>query len=295
MEVSVILVNYNTCQVTRECVDSIFAHTGGVELEVIVVDNASEDASEQVLGTDPRITYIRNSHNLGFGRANNVGASVATGDHLFFLNSDTLLTNNAIALFRDYAVAHQGEFGVLGCVLLSPDGGTCHSHGRFITPARELRGLAAKYLRFLKPRGLQRPRQVTEAAEVDYVTGADLWIPRAVWERVGGFDPDFFMYCEEVDLQRRMARMGLRRLVIPGPGIIHLEGASEKTQAGSGTWGFRRLRNILESKRTYGRKHFAGPSRWLANTCRLAAYLPLIALSRRYTGAEKRQLLKTLM
>ena len=102
MDVSIIIVTYNTCQMTGECIDSIIEHTRDVDYEIIVVDNASRDASKQTFSHDSRLTYIYNEENIGFGRANNIGAREAKGDYLFLLNSDTLLTNNAVKHFKDY-------------------------------------------------------------------------------------------------------------------------------------------------------------------------------------------------
>ena len=95
MDVSVIIVNYNTRKLTGECIDSIFEKTSGITFEVIVVDNASQDDSIEIFRKDPRIIFIENTENQGFGKANNLGIKYATGRNILFLNSDTLLINNA--------------------------------------------------------------------------------------------------------------------------------------------------------------------------------------------------------
>ena len=102
MDVSVIIVNYNTLGLTSDCIESIIAQTSTVEYEIILVDNASTDGSKEVFAQDKRIKYIYSDRNLGFGRANNLGIREAKGRYLFFLNSDTILLNNAVKLFFDY-------------------------------------------------------------------------------------------------------------------------------------------------------------------------------------------------
>ena len=101
MDVSVIIVTYNTLALTRDCIDSIFRHTANVQFEVIVVDNASEDGSYDYFSKDRRIIYVYSQENMGFGRANNLGLEYASGEYIFLLNSDTYLKNNAIKIFKE--------------------------------------------------------------------------------------------------------------------------------------------------------------------------------------------------
>lgn len=254
MDVSVIIVNYNTKDILADCLLSIREKTSGVEYEVIVVDNDSKDGSQQLLKEQfPWIKLIEIKENLGFGKANNLGMNNALGKYFFLLNSDTLLVNNAIKEFFDYAEANPG-FGALGSVLLGQDMQPCHSYGKFPTPVRTLKNVVAKYLRFLKEKKHLHPDLITKPLEVEYITGADLWISRKVFEETGGFDPEYFMYFEESDWQFRMNKLGLKRIVIPGPKIIHLEGGSDSSK--SHIWSATRLQNYYKSKNIYERKHF---------------------------------------
>lgn len=259
MDVSVIIVNYNTKDLLRDCIESIYAYTSDVDYEVIVVDNASSDNSAEMLRQKfPEVRMIDAGGNLGFGRANNLGMQHATGKYLFLLNSDTLLLNNAIKIFFDQAeqLTKEGsKIGVLGTILVDRDRKTCHSYGTFITPAAELKELTAKYLRFLKDSKNTNPPKIKGQLEVDYITGADMFVPADVYRQTGGFDPDFFMYCEEVDWQKRMDEMGLSRIIISGPEIIHLEGGSE--QGATSFWSPNRLANLYSSRKTYRRKHYS--------------------------------------
>ena len=102
-DISIIIVNYNTLHVLRPCLDSIIEQTIGIDYEIIVVDNGSTDGSIEELSSNSRVTFIPTGENLGFGRANNKGLEQAKGEYIFFLNSDTLLKNNAIKMLYDFA------------------------------------------------------------------------------------------------------------------------------------------------------------------------------------------------
>jgi hypothetical protein len=194
-----------------------------VEFEVIVVDNASSDDSEPYIKEHfPQVRFIRSEENLGFGRANNLGAKYATGKYLFLLNSDTLLENDAISLFFQYMEKH-GEselVGAIGCNLLDDKGEITHSYDCFLSPKSEI-----SYL-WKKLNKKQTYQLSVQEKDPDYITGADLFICHSLYKRLQGFDPHFFMYCEETDLQFRMAEMGWKRRIIMGPRIVHLEGGS---------------------------------------------------------------------
>lgn len=221
MDVSIIIVNYNTKLMLANCLATVFEKTKGVTFELIVVDNASTDGSEEYIKERyPNVKWINSGKNLGFGRANNLGAKSATGKYLFLLNSDTLLLNNAIRIFFDYAESHQHEeIGTLGSWLLDKDEKPNNSFGFFPCATNEINYLLGKYQ-------LPSVNDITEEKEVDYITGADLFIEKRLFDKLDGFDKNIFMYYEETDLQYRLALRGLSRKVIPGPRIIHLEGGS---------------------------------------------------------------------
>ena len=129
MDVSVIIVNYNTLALTQQCVDSIFEKTSGLDFEVIIVDNGSTDGSKETFSHDSRIQYIYSEENLGFGRANNLGAAHAKGDYLFFLNSDTYLVNHAISLLWEemkHLNQENAKVACAGCMLTDEQGEYVH-------------------------------------------------------------------------------------------------------------------------------------------------------------------------
>lgn len=244
IKVSVIIVNYNTCALTTACIDSVWEQTSGIACEVILVDNASTDGSREAFSQRKDIHYIYSEENLGFGRANNLGYTAAQGEHIFLLNSDTLLRNNAIKLLSEFLDSAPEDVGCVGCVLQNADGKPIHSYGDFPTPrscwqlTKEAYGLCQR-----QPHNEPLPTD-SYPKEVGYITGADLMIRRSVIERYGLFDADFFMYWEETELQRRYARHGVRRMVIDTPSIVHLVGASVKK-------GPRSLRTTLMSTQSY--------------------------------------------
>ena len=239
MDVSIIIVNYNTKELTNECIDSVFAKTREVSFEIILVDNASTDGSKEYFEKDNRIKYIYCTENLGFGRANNLGCKYSCGKYIFFLNSDTLLLNNAVGLFYDF-YENNNEYlkiGALGTFLLDKDRRIIHSFGPFPTIDRVLYNDWCGIILKIFGRKLKlfddfyEIDMQKEYTAVDYVTGADLFVSREVIDKYGAFDPDFFMYFEETEMQCRWHKFGLQTYVIKNPQIIHLVGASKKNQS----------------------------------------------------------------
>ena len=290
MDVSIIIVNYNTLGLTSDCIESIVDKTSGLEYEIILVDNASTDGSKEVFSQDARIRYIYSDRNLGFGRANNLGIRETKGRYLFFLNSDTILLNNAVKYFFDFCEGHPDEkIGALGAILKDQNQKNIHSYGKFITPVGEIMDVVSKYLRFLKKREYLHPASVLQPESVDYITGADLFVPRSVCDELEAFDPAFFMYCEEVDWQFRMSKAGYKRLVIDGPLIIHLEGGSDPSN--TRLWSFNRCFNLLKSTIQYIRKHYNKLSFLGYRVIYAMCWLPILFFVRKDTGDQKKRLL----
>lgn len=232
--VSVILVNYNTRALTIQCLQSIYDHTIGFDFEVIVVDNNSKDGSQlEIKKTFPQVLVLENAENVGFGRANNIGAQHAKGKYLFFLNTDTILLNNALKMFVDFMDENSSiALGGVGSILLDEKNQPTHSSGSFPNKwAPILFQFIGYFTKRLVSIQIQKElNQYDEAKpyiEVDYVTGADLFISKSLMETFGGFDPNFFMYFEETDLQYRMQSKGYKNVLIHGPKIIHFQGSSD--------------------------------------------------------------------
>lgn len=227
MDVSIIIVNYNTKKLTSDCINSIYQYTTNINFEVIVVDNASNDGSVDLLKKDKRIILIESSQNLGFGRANNLGYTYATGKYIFLLNSDTILLNNAVKILFDYLDNVDNQIGCVGSLLLNREKQPMHSYGNF--PNVRLfkrRVFSFVFPKIVKPWNYAPSPTDMYPKEVDYITGADIMIRKNIIEQYGLFDPDFFMFFEETEMQYRYAQAGYKRIIIDTPKIIHLAGGS---------------------------------------------------------------------
>ncbi len=265
MDVSVIIVNYNTARLIVDCVKSVRRHTTGIDYEIVVVDNCSHEDARRIISEGcgaAGITYVQLSGNLGFGRANNEGFKVARGRNLLCLNPDTVLLNNAIKTLSDYLDAHP-DTGICGGNLYGCDMQPAHSYMMLLPGVVwELDALLlhklqrAVYGRNCQFNHTQRPKRVA------YITGADLMIRRSVAEAARGFSPEFFMYFEETDLCRRVAGMGLRLMNVPQARIQHLEGmsyAAEEYKVNE-----LGIRHWEEGRLVYYRLHSRGATAWAA-------------------------------
>lgn len=260
MDVSVIIINFNTCIMTQECIDSVFNYTKDIAFEVILVDNASTDGSKEHferLDAEGTIRYVYSYENMGFGRANNVGMMLAKGDYIFLLNSDTYLKNNAIKIFFDYAESHERQ-AFYGGWLENAQGEMIHSGGKMMTIKSDLHNALLAFttrIPILKKCSLTKNNDAIENAmecqKVGYVTGADLFLHRSVIEKSGWFDHRFFMYCEESDWQKRAADKGIFSYIIKGPKIVHLQDYGKKTSV-------RGALMIIDSKKLFFKKHYCG-------------------------------------
>lgn len=249
LDVSIIIVNYNTLDLIKSCIDSIRKYVVGVSYEIIVVDN---DSTESIapLKEDKQIKLIENQQNLGFGRANNVGVAQARGRYLFFLNSDTLLLDDVVSDFVAL-LDERKDIGAVGCLLLGEEGNVIHSGGAFRTPkSMLLHFLGHDYDRYVESRIAH-----DTLIPVDYVTGADLFMSASNFKAIGGFDENIFMYNEDSDLQVAISKMGLKRVLLAKKSIMHLCGASFKKKAS-----FYKYFISLKSLKYYSYKHFSGIS-----------------------------------
>lgn len=227
LDVSVIIVNYNTCDYTLNCIHSIYAHTVDITFEIIVVDNASLDASVyNIRKRYPQVVLIENKINLGFGRANNIGVQYAIGKYVFFLNSDTYILNNALGDFF-FTAENSDRESIYGTYLVDEHNNCVHSYGCFPTIKSILFDALRAYTRIRKPDNVIINKGLTK---VEYITGADLFMKRDVFVSIGGFDENIFLYFEETDLQKRLTNKGLLCYIIYGPQIVHIQGGSQEVK-----------------------------------------------------------------
>jgi GT2 family glycosyltransferase len=231
-DVSVLIISFNTREVLRRCLQSVFDNTADLQAEVIVVDNASTDGSPEMIELDfPQVRLIRSEVNLGFAAANNVALQEARGRYFVLLNSDAFLAKGALAL----AIRHMNEspeVGLGGCKLIGRDGSWQPSSRCFhsvLDDAIVLSGLAARYPRSKFFGRFDRTwADQNKPARVDWVPGAFTILRPSALKRVGCFDPAFFLYYEEVDLCLRMKKAGIPVWYWPDIEVIHLGGESSR-------------------------------------------------------------------
>jgi len=258
LKVSIIIVNYKTKDLLNVALESIKHFVTGCTYEIIVVDNASADGTAEMMERlFPEVLYLQLSENIGFGRANNEGIKLASGEYIFLLNSDTKLLNDAVSILANYLDDHR-ICGVCGGNLVDFEGDCLHSFEKaFPNPLTDIRRFSEFLPRQLRPR--QRDYNDThKPMKVAYVTGADMMIRACVLREVGVFDPVFFMYYEETDLSLRITRVGYEIVSVPEARIAHLKGASLANLMNSSE-------HYYKSKYYYIRKNFSMYGLWIAH------------------------------
>lgn len=251
--VSIIVVSYNTREMTLECLRSVQAQTQ-VPYELILVDNASTDGSAEAIAAEfPDVRMMAETDNHGFALANNLAAQAARGEYLLLLNPDTVVLDHAIDRLVAFADAHSqariwGGKTLYGDMSLNPT----NAWNRMT-----LWGVISQALGFsslFRNSNLFNPEAIPgwdrdSESEVDIVTGCFFLIKRAFWEELGGFDKTFYMYGEEADLCLRARAKGARPKITPEAQIIHYAGASEKVLSD-------KMVRLLRAKMTLILHHF---------------------------------------
>jgi GT2 family glycosyltransferase len=257
---SILIISYNTREMTLACLRSVVEQTTPGTYEVIVVDNQSKDGSaDAIAAAFPWVRLIRSTENIGFARANNLAAKLVSSEWLLLLNPDTLIYDRAIDRLLQFA-RDSRQFGIVGGKTVFPDGSLniASCWGR-ITPWSlfcRATGLAAvfKNSELFNSETMGSWKRDT-VREVDIVVGCFLLLRRELWEKLGGFDPSYWMYGEESDLCLRARAMGVRAAITPDATIMHLVGAS---------FGHRADKTILvaKAKSTLVRRHWSPLTRW---------------------------------
>jgi N-acetylglucosaminyl-diphospho-decaprenol L-rhamnosyltransferase len=232
VDLSVSIISYRTPALLQLCLEAIGRERSALNLEVIVVDNASGDGSPELVETRfPWVRVIRNDRNLGFGAAHNQALRLARGRYWLVLNSDAVLTSGAAATLVDFMDAAP-DVAVAGPMLRHPGGSVQSSRRRFPTVAT-LFVESTQVQRFWpENRVLQQyyvvDRRDDEQQDVDWLVGACLCVRAAAATQVGLFDERFFMYSEELDWCRRFRAAGWRVVYVPSAEVRHLEGGSSR-------------------------------------------------------------------
>src|SRR5262249_46568977 len=256
-DVTVIVVSYNTAHLLDQMFTALDAARAALKLQVIVVDNASRDNSLEILRTYyPNAELIENKSNVGFARANNQALPRARGRYVLLLNTDALVSADTLQKTVDFMDAHPRS-GVLGVKLVEPDGSLQPSCRYFPTPWNV----------FLTTTGLNRffpgARLVDDMSwdhasprECDWVPGCYYLVRRQVIERVGLFDPRYFLYYEEVDHCRAVREAGWSVIYYPFTQVLHLGGKSAESQVPLTEPGRQISTFEIESELLYFRKQY---------------------------------------
>ena len=231
-DVAVIIVSYNTKELTLKCIESIYEKTQNVNFEVVVVDNNSQDGSPDAIAEKfPDIKVIKNNENLGFGKANNVGIEQSQSKYVFLLNPDTILKNNAVKILYDYMESNEIA-GAAGGMLYDIDGNKTFSFGRLPLLKDKVKLILLPHFLLSKDiRGKINFNNIQDIQEVGFISGADLMLRRDVINKTGAFDKDFFLYYEETELQYRIKKTGYNIYIVPQAKILHLEGKSSSKKS----------------------------------------------------------------
>lgn len=224
--VSIIILSYNTKYLLKSCLDSIFINLSGFSPEVIVVDNTSSDGSAEMVRRNFRKAIVLESEkNLGFAAGNNLGAQRASGDFLLFLNSDTQILDNKIIdlvklLEKDKSIAAAGG------ELKDLDGNYQRSFCKFYN-------VFDIFFLLFGGRNFELKRfQTKNIREVDWITGAFMLVRKSIFDQIGGFDKNFFMYIEDMELCFRIKKKGYKVLFVPQVAISHKgQGSSNRSFA----------------------------------------------------------------
>lgn len=256
-DVTVVVVNYNTAHLLRPMFEALSDGQGALKLHVIVVDNASRDDSVRILRTEyPDVELIENSSNVGFGRANNQAIPLLRGRYLLLLNTDAFVSPDTLDKTVNFMDGH-ARCGVLGVKLVGPDGRLQPSCRYFPTPWNIF--LVATNLKRLFP----NTRLVDNMAwdhgsvrECDWVPGCYYLVRREVVERVGLFDPRYFLYYEEVDHCRAVRQAGWNVTFYPHTHVTHIGGESAQSIGPVSRHGRQISALHIESELLYFRKHF---------------------------------------
>ncbi|MCU7496372.1 MAG: glycosyltransferase [Ignavibacteria bacterium] len=256
IDLSIIIVNFNVKEFLQNLLSSIEKSSGNISKEIIVIDNASDDGSVEIIREKfPSVRLIASQKNLGFGRANNLGLEISKGKYILLINPDTIVQEDTFQKLI-YFMEKTPEAGLVGCKVLNSDG-TLQLACR--------RGFPGPWTSFTKVTGLSRlfPKSrlfagynltyldENQTYEVDAISGAFMMMKREVYEKIGGFDSQFFMYGEDLDLCYRVQKAGFKVFYVHDTQIIHYKGESTKRSSMDETKVF------YEAMHLFVKKHFS--------------------------------------
>lgn len=229
MDLSIIIINYNTSKFTINCVETIVTTISKKLLyEIIIVDNFSnsEDVAnlEELTHTYTNLKIIKSKSNTGFGGGNTIGVLEATGRFLAFVNNDTLLLNDCFSIIIK-AMENNDSYGVCGPQSFKENGDFLPTIDHFTTPLKELFGRS--FLEFINPNKYPKRKQIySKPQRGQFISGSFMVFKKEVFNQIGGFDTNIFLYQEETDLCKRLLKINKYAYLIPEAKFIHFHGAS---------------------------------------------------------------------
>lgn len=298
-DVSIVIVSWNTRDITRNCLRSIYDAAGRVDFEIILVDNDSRDQSADMVASEfPEVRLIRNASNAGFAAANNQGIAIAKGRYVLLLNSDTIVVEGAVAKAVAFADANP-RAGLIGCKTLCPNGDiqyNCYLFPSLLNLALSLTKLQVLF--WYKP-FFGRYRlgwwDYADIREVDGIAGCFMLARREAIEQVGSMSEEYFMYSEDTDWCWRFHRAGWKVVYTPDPVIVHFGGCSA-SQAATDMHLMERRSLLMFLEKKSGRI-----VRWVANVmfctatlCRVAVLAVQRTLGGRLGESTKEKWAKTM-
>ena len=254
MQLSVIIVSYNSMQLLENCLFSVQKAMLTIKGEIIIVDNNSTDGSKENLAAKfPGAKFIFNNENLGFAKACNQGFKISSGDHILFLNPDTILSETCLTDCISFFKTHP-DAGAVGVRMLD-------DKGEFLKESK--RGLPSPSASFYKLFGLtaifpgsktiakyyQGHLPENENNPVDVLSGAFMMIKKPVFEKINGFDETFFMYGEDIDLSLRINQLGFKNYYLGKISITHLKG-------GSTIYNYKYVKDFYGAMKLFVKKHY---------------------------------------
>lgn len=239
MKLSIIIVNYNGKHFLKDCFESIALHCSSMDFEIIVVDNNSTDGSQKYIKEQfPQVVLLDMNNNLGFGKANNTGVNQSKGENILLLNNDTILLDNLGEVIKEI---EKEEIGIIGVKMLNGYKTYTPSVGKFPKPLDliQLSNLNESRKEFINGSFMSK------SYEVDWVSGSFMLMKRKDWDKINGFDEDYFMYVEDVDLCKRMHNLGKKIVFITNISYIHFVGFNKSREI-----------KLINGYKLYSSKHF---------------------------------------
>jgi GT2 family glycosyltransferase len=287
IDVAVVIVSWNTRDILRGCLGSVFEQTQRVSFRVFVIDNNSQDGSADMVRAEfPDVTLIANAGNRGFAAACNQGMQLASARYTLLLNPDTVVLDDAISHCVRYADLHL-DVGVVGCQVLEGEDRIAPTGFSFPSPFNVFLALSGLSRAFPRSRLFGRPEfswwDRRSERDVDVVTGMFMLVRREAIAQVGLMDEAYFVYSEEADWCYRFAQAGWRRVFTPSARIVHLDGGAKSTKQASK----KMFVQLQKSAMIYHRKNLGLASWWLlkliyiaSNFVRMVAWFVLSVIKR---------------